>query len=80
MNRILIAAVAALGFAGAAIAQEAPQYIGNYGPAVENALTDTDTVRQPEQNVDRTTTASVPTAREGGNGPIVIEFDIRSGR
>jgi hypothetical protein len=36
MNRVLIAAVAVLGFAGVAVAQEAPELTGNYSANVLN--------------------------------------------
>jgi hypothetical protein len=65
MNRILLAAVAAIGFAGAAVAQEPPVFQGNFSAAVADAhngavstgsvgVTGTAAIAGPTQRPDRT--------------------------
>lgn len=64
MNRILIAAVAALGFAGVAAAQQAPVLTGNYSANVLDAYNGTVT-----QGVDFAGQASIGGDRDQGVVP-----------
>ena len=80
MNRILIASALVLGVAGAAAAQQAPVYTGNYSPAVADQLASSGSqVVTDGHSVDRMVTASIkaaPTPTSAGDTYIVD----RSGR
>jgi hypothetical protein len=69
MNRILLASALVLGVSGAAFAQQAPYYYGNYDGAVLNQLNDalsgSNVAVAPAGDFDTVTTASIddmPTA------------------
>jgi hypothetical protein len=63
MNRILIAAVAVLGLAGVASAQQAPFLAGNYSA---NVLNSADNGTRAGDSVDLSATASVTNVRSQG--------------
>lgn len=78
MNRIIVAAAAALAFTGIAAAQEAPVYTGSYGPAVENTLNLNAAPTEP--SVDRMMTSSINMERQPENASLTqSDTDIRSG-
>jgi hypothetical protein len=75
MNRMLIIAVAALGFTGVAAAQEAPQLIGKLSPNVAQSYNRGTPQVRPHaapRTVDRTRTGSVGARgfRIGGGQPL----------
>lgn len=63
MNRILLAFALVLGVSGAAFAQQAPYYAGNYDDAVltqlNDALSGSNTAVAPAGNAQTMTTASI---------------------
>ncbi|MCC0037671.1 MAG: hypothetical protein H6893_01600 [Brucellaceae bacterium] len=78
MNKIVLAAAAAIAFTGVAAAQEAPVFVGNYGAAVENSQMINATKADP--SIDRTTTASISRNTSGNPSLTQAEADLRSGR
>lgn len=63
MNRILLASALVLGVSGAAFAQQAPYYYGNYDAAVlaqlNDALSGPNEAAAPSGNYETMTTASI---------------------
>jgi hypothetical protein len=81
MNRILIAAVAVLGMAGVASAQQAPQLSGNYSANVLNSYDNG--ARQGDANVDLSSYASItnaPAARQAQQAGTPTVFDTNYSR
>lgn len=79
MNRILIAAVAVLGLAGVASAQQAPQLSGNYSANVLNSYDNG--ARQGDAGVDLSSYASIaPTTHQARQAANPTVFDTNYSR
>ena len=68
MNRILIASAFALGLSGAALAQEAPYYAGNYGAAVQTQINEGTSGANASQMI--TSEADTMTTAAISDGPV----------